>query len=169
VSQLVPGLRLLRFALRLVLDTLDDGREEAIQPSLDVAYFNLFEGVPDRLLTLLAGEPTPRALGQINVILDGERDHRFPQLAVVAAVELQVNYVTASTTAIAVISARWVDIETRRPIIMSWQGTPACKPSLAAEGLQVGVATCDLLDGHRITNGLAASAESMGGLLWPML
>src|SRR5215211_2798554 len=101
MSQIVPGLRLLRFALRLVLDTLDDGREEAIQPSLDVAYLNLFEGVPDRLLALLAGEPTPRALGQINVILGGKRDHRLPQLAVIAAVDLKVNHVTTATTPVA--------------------------------------------------------------------
>jgi hypothetical protein len=39
---------------------------------LDVVYLNFFQSVPDRLLTLLAGEPTPRALGQFNVILDGK-------------------------------------------------------------------------------------------------
>src|SRR5215211_8785402 len=169
MSQIVPGLRLLRFALRLVLDTLDDGREEAIQPSLDVAYLNLFEGVPDRLLTLLAGEPTPRALGQINVMLDGERDHCLPQLAVVAAVEFEVYYVTTSTTAVAVISAGWVDVERGRLVLMVRQRTATSEPCLAAERFQVRVPSCNLLNRHGITDSLAALAKSIGGVRWTIL
>src|SRR5215213_1575554 len=120
MSQLVPGLRLLRFALRLVLDTVDDGREETIQPSLDVVYLNFFQSVPDRLLALFAGEPTPRALGQFNVILDRKRYHRLPEFAVVAAEEHQVHHVTTATTPIAPPASRWVDVERGCFVLVIW-------------------------------------------------
>jgi hypothetical protein len=136
---------------------------------LNVAYLDPFEGVPDRLLALLSAKPRRRALGQLYVVLDGKRDHRLPELAVVAAEELQVNNVSVSTAARTVISARWVDVETRRPILMVSQRAAAHKPCFAAERLQVCIAACDLLDRHGIANRSAASAETVGGLLWVML
>src|SRR5918994_6543792 len=155
MSQLVPGLRLLRFALRLVLDTVDDGREEAIQPSLDVVYLNLFEGLPDRLLALLVGEPRRRTLRQFNVKLDSEGYHRFPEFAVMAAVKFQVHHVATSTTPVAMISAGWVDVKRGRLVLMVRQGAVADEPCIAAKRLQVRVPSCNLLDGHVIADSFA--------------
>jgi hypothetical protein len=169
MSQLVPGLRLLRFALRLVLDTVDDGREEAIQPSLDVVYLNLFEGLPDRLLALLVGEPRRRTLRQFNVKLDSEGYHRFPEFAVMAAVKFQVHHVATSTTPVAMISAGWVDVKRGRLVLMVRQRTATREPCSPAERFQLSVPACDLLDWHCIANGLATLAEAERGFMWASL
>src|SRR5687767_678631 len=104
----MPGLRPLCVALRRVLYALDGGSEDAIQAPVDVADLDPFEGVSDRLLALLANEPRRRALGQLYVVLGGQRDHRLPQLSVVATVKLEVHDVAAAPTAVAPPPSRWV-------------------------------------------------------------
>jgi hypothetical protein len=47
--------------------------------------------------------------------------------------------------------------------------TAACEPRFAAERFQVRIAARNLLNRHNIANGLAALAESIGGVRWAML
>jgi len=161
MSQIVPGLRLLRFALRLVLDTVDDGREETIQPSLDVAYLDLFEGLPDRLLALLATEPPLRASRELNIVLDRKRYHRLPEFAVVAAEKLEVNHVAAAIASITPVAALRIEVERGGAILMVRQRTATGEPGCASKRLEVCVAASDLVDRDRPSNGFAASSESI--------
>jgi hypothetical protein len=115
-----------------------------------------------------SSEPRRRTLRQFNVILDSEGYHRFPEFAVVAAVEFQIHHVATSTTPVSMISAGWVDVKRGRLVLMVRQGAVADEPCIAAKRLQVRVPSCNLLDGHVIADSFAALAETVDVIWCPV-
>jgi hypothetical protein len=107
--------------------------------------------------------------GQLDAVLYGKGYHCFPQLAVFAAEKLEVNYVAAATTSIAPPASWRIDVEAGRLVLMIRYGASACKPCFAGERFQVRIAARNLLNRHTIANGLAAFAESIGGVRWAIL
>jgi hypothetical protein len=143
-------------------DRLEESTVEAAS-----SYMNLrrLDAIPHRLLALLFTPPRPGTLRQLDVVINGKGNHGFPQLPVIAAMKLQVHDIAAAIAPITVKAARWVDIEAWGFIFVVGQRAATVKPRSATERLEVGIATCDLLNGNRLAHGFTALTEAVG-IVW---
>src|SRR5215210_4214010 len=100
--KLVPRSLYFSVVLLFVLNRVNQRQDQVPEKTApDDVHLGFLYGGAGVVLPLLLAKPCRRALGQLYIVLDGQRNHRFPELAVITTVELEVNQVTAATTPVA--------------------------------------------------------------------
>src|SRR5829696_518353 len=144
----------------MVLDGVDDREDQqAEQPTPQHFGPYPLSFFPPAGMPCFLFMPPFRAPRELHAVLNGQGYHCHPELAVVAAVELEVNHVPAPAASVAPPSPRRVDVEAGGFVLVVWQGASAREPRPATERPKFGVTVRDLLDGDGFAHGLAALAE----------